>query len=313
MRFAPKIIVFTRNKNKFMEHNKDFENKNNSFYSFGGIATTFEQVKKFLLTEDIIKTYPIENEQNLKNSSSKSLVVEVYQSLLQKSNEGQLTFEYIDCLEKLFFPLFFKVLIKFEPNDNLEKYTNFLYDTYTKGYPKIKKLLSQIKSMKNIPIEILSKYYARLYTAESKFYHDLNKDLGLNKNEKYLPFIKTLYEGAKLESLPLAKENILYRGSKISYNEINKIKDYLSKKIKDLPASIVFSRSFLSFSKDKTIAEHILSLRNENKNLIKVLYIINIDKDLDYDLSTPSDIQNISFHFYEKYYSFLFHHLKLKI
>ena len=34
--------------------------------------------------------------------------------------------------------------------------------------------------------------------------------------------------------------------------------------------------------------------------MIKVLYIINIDKDLDYDLSTHSDIQNISFHFYEK-------------
>ena len=87
--------------------------------------------------------------------------------------------------------------------------------------------------MRNIPIEILSKYCERLYTIESNFYRDINKDLGLNKKEKYLPFIKTLYEGVKLKSLYLASNNILYRGSKISNEEVQKIKSYLNKKIKD--------------------------------------------------------------------------------
>ena len=49
--------------------------------------------------------------------------------------------------------------------------------------------------MNNIPIEILSRYYSRLYTANSSFHRNINKDLGLNKKDNYLSFIKILYEG----------------------------------------------------------------------------------------------------------------------
>ena len=45
--------------------------------------------------------------------------------------------------------------------------------------------------MKNIPIQILTKYYARLYTLNSNFYKDLNKDLRMNNKDKYLSYIKT--------------------------------------------------------------------------------------------------------------------------
>ena len=145
----------------------------------------------------------------------------------------QLTFECIDSIDKLALPIFFKSLIdNVSIDNNTEDYTNFLYNTYSKDNDELKILLDSIKSMRNIPIEILSKYYARLYTIESDFYKDINRDLGLNKKEKYLSFIKTLYEGVKLKSLPLASNNILYRGSKISNEEFGKIKSYLNKKIK---------------------------------------------------------------------------------
>jgi len=149
--------------------------------------------------------------------------------------------------------------------------------------------------MKNIPIEILSKYYSRLYTADSNFHKNMNQDLGLNKKEKYLSFIKILYEGVKLKSLPLSNDNILYRGSKISNEEINKIKNYLNNKIEGLPSSIVFSKSFLSFSKDKNIAEKFLKYENKNNNLSKVLFILEKDDNLGYNLSTHGDIEKISF------------------
>ena len=43
----------------------------------------------------------------------------------------------------------------------------------------------------------------------------MNKDLkNNNNNDFYLPFIKTLYKGVEMESLPLASKNkILYRGN----------------------------------------------------------------------------------------------------
>ena len=98
------------------------------------------------------------------------------------------------------------------------------WNPYSKDNDELKKLLGSIKTMRNIPIEILSKYYARLYSIDSNFYKDINKDLGLNKIEKYLSFIKILYEGVKLKSLSLASNNKLYRGSKISNEEVEKNK-----------------------------------------------------------------------------------------
>ena len=185
-------------------------------------------------------------------------------------------------------------------NDNIEKYTNSLYNTYSKKNNGLEILLGQIRLMNNIPIEIISKYYARVITSASSFHSDINLDLGLNKIDKHLPFIKTLYEWVKLQSLPLANNNILYRGTKISNDEIIKIEKYLKNKIKDLPASIVFCRAFLSFSKEKSVADYFLSFKNDNKNLSKVLFIIEKDDKLDYNLSTHGDIEKISFFQTEK-------------
>jgi len=260
MCFAPKIIIFTKNKKTFFENNKDFHN--NTFYNFGGVVDTFEEVKTFLKKENI--------------------------------DDAQLSFEYIDKKEKLLLPLFFKTLIDKISNEDMQKYTSSLYDDYSKN-EKIKDLLGSIKNISNIPIEILSKYYARLYTAESDFYKNINKDLVLNKKEKCLPYIKTLYEGVKLKSLPLANKNILYRGAKISNNELKKINDYIHNKIDGLPISIVFSKSFLSFTKDKSVANYFLSYGKKDKNLSNVLFILEKDDNLEYNLSTHADIENISF------------------
>ena len=73
---------------------------------------------------------------------------------MKKSDDIQLRFEYIDNIEKLAFPIFFKSLIDNASNNNMEEYTNLLYDIYSKDNDKIKILLGSIKSMINISIEI---------------------------------------------------------------------------------------------------------------------------------------------------------------
>ena len=266
----PKIIIFTLNKEKFLENYQNINS--NSFFNLGGIQTSFKKIKEFLFT-------PV-NKKDIEE-------------------ENQLTFEYIDCKEKLVLPLFYKTLIDLTPKDNVEKYTEYLYNKYSTN-EEINNLLKSILNIPDIPLELLSKYYTRLYTIQSQFYYDINKELRENKKDNYLSFIKILYEGIKLKSLPLASNNILYRGSKISNNEINLIKKYLKEKIKDLPGAIVFSKSFLSFTKDKNIANGFLNLKNNNNNLSKVLYIIEKDDKIDYSLSTHSDIEDISFYGYEK-------------
>ena len=289
MHIVPKIIVFAFDKEKFFEYNKDFLNKENCFYNYGEINTLFKQVKEFIDNTKKIRESSLTREDLPIPSSYLPLV---NQDKINSSNEIQLTFEYIDCKEKLILPLFFKTLIDNITADNIEQYTNSLYQIYSNKNDKIKNLLEQMISMPNIPLEIIAKYYVRLYTLASDFYKNMNKDLGLNKIDKYLQYIKTLYEGVKLKSLSLASNNILYRGSKISNNEIDKIKNYLSNKVKGLPGAIVFSKSFLSFTKKKSIAENFLS--NKIKNLSEVLFILEKDDNLDYDLSTHGDIEKIS-------------------
>ena len=52
----------------------------------------------------------------------------------------------------------------------------------------------------------------------------------------------------------------------------------------------------MSFSKDKNIAEQFLQGENENKNISKVLFILEKDDNIGYNLSTHGDIEKISFY-----------------
>ena len=271
---APKIIIFTMDKEKFIKKNKEFESNNDLFYKFGGIKTEFNEIKKFLEFEKIEKKEP---------------------QKIHKTYEIQFTFQYINSIEDLMLPLFFKSLIEDTSIDNMKEYTNSLYNTYSENYYEVKILLDSIKSMAKVPIEILSKFYARLYTLDSSFYKDIKEDLGLNKKEKYLPYIKTLYEGVKLESLSLASDSILYRGSIISNEEVVNIESSLNKKNKDLPPVIAFSKLFLSFSKLKDKAEEFFKNAKKSQNSSKVLYVLEKDDNIGYNLSTHGDIEKISY------------------
>ena len=124
----PKIIVFTSSKSKFIEFNKDYENEANNFYNFGGIAISFKKIEDFLKAENKNnnKNIIISNEQNLKyfgeTSNYKPFETEIGKILFNRSEEFQLTFEYIDKKEKLVLPLFFKALIDKASNENIQKY-----------------------------------------------------------------------------------------------------------------------------------------------------------------------------------------------
>ena len=88
----------------------------------------------------------------------------------------------------------------------------------------------------------------------------------------------------------------LYRGSLLSNKEIEKIKKYLNNKIEDLPDAIIFSKTFLSFTKDIKVAKFFLNLnKNKNIELSKVIYILEKDDSLDFSLSTHEDLDELSF------------------
>ena len=200
--FIPKIIIFTRIEKRFLGYNQDYEKDENKFYIFGGIATSIDEIKDFLAKKNDININDNLFSQKDSNNNIISLNNFDEKNEIKNDSDIQFTFEYIDSKEKIFLPMFFKVLIDKIKNENMEEYIKSLYNIYSKENSEIKELLEQILIMKNIAIEILCKYYARIYTFESNFYKDINKDLRMNDKDKYLPYIKTFYEGVKLNHYP---------------------------------------------------------------------------------------------------------------
>ena len=244
---------------------------NNNYYNLGGIQTNFINVYSFLSTDN----WKIR--QDIKDKK------------LEIKESEELTFEYIDSLESLMLPRFFRTLIKINKDDNFDELNQYFYKKYSK-FPEIKELLSQIEGVPSIPLEILCKYYARLYTLESEFYneinHNLRKDSLTDSNypiQKFvLAYVKLLYEGLRLNCFPLPCEKKLYRFQFISKSEKNKLDDYLRKKKEGLPAAICFSKAFLSFTETREVAEMFLKYRNlensENNDLINVIFVLEKDE-----------------------------------
>ena len=57
----PKIIIFTSNKERFLDNNKNYNDNYNSFYNVGGIQTSFKDIKNF-----VSKPLPINKKIQLK-------------------------------------------------------------------------------------------------------------------------------------------------------------------------------------------------------------------------------------------------------
>ena len=273
---VPKIIIFTEDKDDFINKNKEYEKIiNHPFYNSGGIKTSINELNQFIL-----------------NPICKNKLI------INREDDKLLSFEYVDCKEKLVLPLFYKTLMEISHKDNIEQFTESLYNKYYDKSNNLHIMLDSLKFSSDIPYEILSKYYARIYTDDaSRFYSDINKDLRENKKENYISYIKILYEGVKLKSLPLSKEKILYRGTLLLNKEIEKIKKYLDNKIENLPGAIIFSKSFLSFSKSEKIAKYFLNInKNNSREFSKVLFKLEKDENIDHSLATHADIEELSFY-----------------
>ena len=270
----PKIIIFTRDKTKLLQNPLN-NIINNQFYGFGGIKILYKDIEEFVLNQ--IKYENISNAIEEDNKSTASKYEKIY------------IFDYIEKKEQLLLPLFYKTLI-----DSTDECDNLKFLTFLEKYNQFKYLLKQIPHIEDIPKELLSKYYARIYTYHTRFYRDMNSKLKKNNNGLYLPYIKTLYRGVEMESLPLASNNnILYRGAFIEDKEIDKIKEYKQKNKNKYLAAIVFSKVFLSFSKDMNIA--LGFIRNKSySGKSKVLFILEKDNSINSMLSTHADIENIS-------------------
>ena len=166
------------------------------------------------------------------------------------------------------------MLINVNSLDNFDNTTKYIYNQYSNNN-QIFYLFSQIIDLKSIPIELLCKYYVRIYTLNSNFNQDINKHLLEGKLNIFENYIKILYEGIKLEILKTPEEKYLYHLTKFNNEEIIKIKNNLENKKDNLPI-ILFSKQFLSFFKKKEEIKKYIKINDENQILVLFEFENNI-------------------------------------
>ena len=258
----PINLIFTSSKFKNILENKekDIENIisydiqksiNNSFYNSGGVFDKYEDVAEYL------------NKYN-SNFTKKKFSGNLY----NLSYEGLFTFNYLKSDTELLAPILYKDIITKRKitYDEIIQFNKYLLSI---GNPEINYLIEPLSILRYTPIDIVCKYWARIYTIECAFYKQLNNKLMNSEFKLYDIYIKTLYYGLESNSLAPNFNDKLYRGSIINKNEISKIINYKNQKV------IVFCKAFLSFSKNIDIAVNFLKRSTKGDEYDYVFYELN--------------------------------------
>ena len=212
------------------------------------------------------------------------------------------TFEYPEDLRDLIFPLTFTEFIEIPSKKEINDFNNLLLKNYS-NKAQMKNLIEQLLTEESIPFQILVKYWVRAYTAETNFYKHMNFELerrkGENKNDFDI-YIKILYKGLLNKVINPLIEEKLYRGAKIKKSELEKMKESLEKKKKNLPGCLCYNNSFLSSSLDRNVAIKFMINREIENNEERVLYIFEKGQGLDKENASNADIEEYSFYQKEK-------------
>ena len=191
-------------------------------------------------------------------------------TLGQNENEKEEIFEKIEIPEQILPHIYYQQLLKPITKEEIHNFNQYLINMH-----KMEELIGQLENLPEMPNEIICKYWARAYTMESDFYRVLRHKLQTKKGKFFSPYIKMMYEGIKSKALTPKYDSILYRGSIISYSELNILEECLNEPNESFfPKLILYFRSFQSFSLVREKALGFMNKSNPPNNHIKVLFLV---------------------------------------
>jgi hypothetical protein len=153
-------------------------------------------------------------------------------------------------------------------NKDIKQTNLFMLENYGED-ENIKNLIIPLLNIENIPSDIIGKFWGRIYTVESPFYKNLNNNLMKLDNEHYNEYIQMLYKG--LKEFEFKENDILYRGTNISDEEVENILNfYKNKKNNDenQPKYLIYSRAFISFSKNREVSMNFIKDIPKTKKIL---------------------------------------------
>jgi hypothetical protein len=126
----------------------------------------------------------------------------------------------------------------------------------------------------------------------------MNLDLMKGNIKYYIPYIKLLYYGLKLNNFGFSNYQNLYRGALIDKKEIENLINHKKKSFSKFPC-LIYNKAFMSFSLDKDIAMGFMLSKIPTEKQYRVLYILQSEQIIDKN-ATNADLTEISFFENEK-------------
>ena len=275
IKVCPIIIIFTSTKKLNLIKKNIISLDKFSLFDINLVFDEFTKLRSQLLLKDLYQPHYIAPNK-------------------YEENNICFSFEYINELKDLIFPLTFIEFMEIPNKIEIIDFNQYLLDKYSnKSF--MKNLIEQLLIDVKIPFQILVKYWIRAYTFETLFYKEMNYSLQTKiGNEDYDIYIRTLYQGLSTNAIKPLIDETLYRGSIIQLDEINKIKESLNNKKEDLPGCICYNKAFLSSSLDRLIAFSFMIQSKLKGNARHVLYVFKKGDQLDKENATNADIQEFS-------------------
>ena len=265
-----KKILLKEEENKYEIKPEILNSIKDSYYNYGGVTADKDDVVNFI----------------------KAFLGLKYKPDLDYSNA--LTFEMIEDnnYEQLIFPSLFgniEMRENYIEEEDIDNFNDLLIKKHDYTVRGISELITLYKKIGNIPLELMTKYWIRYYTSESSFYATMNAQFMNNDYKNYEPFVKALYKGLEKNFLQSKTDVILYRCQFISKSEFDKLEQNLNnnKKVH------LYSRAFLSFSINKTVAHNFIKKEKCKEDLVPIKLIIK-PKNEGEIFSSNADIQSFS-------------------
>ena len=212
------------------------------------------------------------------------------------------SFEYLNNEYQLVFPVLYNKIMSHKEISNEEKKSanKYILEKYGEDI-QIKEKIIPLINVNNIPENILAKFWGNIYTMPSNFYKNLNHSLmkkektdneEQKENEEYInSYVQVLYSG--LKEFEFTEKIMLYRGARLSNEEFEILnKFYENRKInkeKFEPSYLMYSRAFLSFTKEKDKTLQFLSSGEGTKTIL-----FRLNNILDNEILSNADLKEIS-------------------
>ena len=265
-------IVFCGNIN--LHSSKPYAN--DLYLNPGGVVMYFDEVIYYIKKDNDYLWYCLTNVK--KNTFQ-----------LPEENKGfGNTFKYADSLSDITLPIILTEIIKKNliQDKDILNFKTFMFSKYKDDenrdiiLPLVKPSLE-----KNvyIPLKKRAAFLLRLYTLETNFYGNINKDMtNLDGFGYYKVFILILYYSIQNKSFPSYIKGELYRRTLLSKNEMEEIINIFEhkknniKEKNEISSILYYSKPFLSFSKER---KKTLNFANTiYPNTVRVTFILNPPK-----------------------------------